>query len=107
MNANYFQQAVEDAKRYRDAVVEPQPQNPYVRVTLTAIGPDGVTWVPCGDATFPRCHADIFTRGRLTVTSMDDGAVMRELNPYEWIEAVGYDCYGHISYLLRPEDDRG
>lgn len=99
MNANYFQQAVDDAKRYRDQVTEPSMQNPYVCVTLTCVGPDNVTRVPCGDATFTRCDADEFVKGVLTITSIDSGWVMREYQPGEWIQAVAYDAFGHISYM--------
>ena len=100
MNANYFQQAVDDAKAYRDRVVEPQPHNPFVQVTLTAIGPDNHTRVPCGEATFPRCHADVFEHGTLTITAMDDGFVMRQYPRGEWVDATAYGADGHLSYLL-------
>jgi len=97
---NFFQQAVEDAKRYRDQVVEPQMQNPYVVVTTTCLGPDNVTRVPCGEASFPRCQADEFIKGVLTITSMDDGYEMRVYAPGEWAEATAFDAFGHISYYL-------
>lgn len=96
---NYLQQAIDDAKAYRDRVLDPQPQNPYVTVTLTVVGPDNLTRVPCGDATFPRCEADEFTKGVLTMTAIDDGFVVREYQPGEWIEAVAYDAFGHLSYM--------
>lgn len=97
---NYFQQAVEDAKRYRDHLVEPHPQNPYITVTTMMLGPDNVTKVPCGESTFPRCQADEFIKGVLTITSMDDGYEMRIYAPGEWAEAVAYDAFGHLSYLI-------
>jgi hypothetical protein len=99
MNANYFQQAIDDAKAYRDRVVAPQPHNPYVQVTTMAIGPDNVTLVPCGDATFPRCDAEETSAGALIISSMDDGYVMREYRAGEWAEAVGYDAFGQIAYF--------
>lgn len=89
MNINFFQRAVDDAKAYRDRVVEPEAHNPYVRVTL----------LPVGEATFPRCDVDEFVKGVLTVTSMDDGYVMREYQPGQWAEAVAYDAFGHVSYM--------
>lgn len=89
MSVNYFQQAVDDAKAYRDRVVEPEPLNPYVRVVL-----------PIGEATFPRCEADVFQKGILTITAIDDGYVMRNYEPGEWREAVAYDAFGHLSYCV-------
>lgn len=88
MSINYFRQAIEDARRYRDQVVEPQMHNPYVRVVL-----------PIGESSFPRCDADEFVKGVLTITSMDDGYVMREYRPGEWLEVVAYDAFGHLSYM--------
>lgn len=87
MSVNFFQQAVDDAKAFRE-VHAPEPHNPYVRVTL-----------PIGEATFPRCDADEFTTGVLTITSQDDGYVMRDYQPGEWIEVVAYDAFGHLSYM--------
>lgn len=97
---SYFDQAVEDAKRYRDQVIEPEPepQNPYVRVTTMIPGPEGKL-VPCGEATFPRCEADEFETGVLTITSIDDGYVMQDYQPGQWKEAVAYDAFGHLSYM--------
>ncbi len=73
---------------------------PAVRVGLTVIGPDNVHRVPCGEATFPRCQADVFADGVLTITNRDDESVVREYRPEQWTEAICYGYHGDIDYVL-------
>lgn len=42
---------------------------------------------PIGEATFSRCTADMFDRGVLTVTSIDDDAIIEELPAASWLRA--------------------
>lgn len=58
---------------------------------------------PIGESTFPRCHADVFTPGVLTVTAHDDGAVMREFPAGTWERATAYDERGWPVYSFPRE----
>lgn len=50
-----------------------------------------MTWVqvvrPIGEKSFPRCTADQFDLGVLTVTSVDDDSILDELQPETWLHA--------------------
>lgn len=100
MSLNYFDLAKRGAERYRDQVV--RDFAPSCKVGLTVLGPDGVTRVPCGEATFPRAQADVFAQGILTVTSRDDESILREYQPGQWTEATVYGFNGDIDYCLLP-----
>lgn len=52
-----------------------------------------------GEASFSRCTMDLFQNaGYLTVTSLEDGHVVRELAPGEWVHATCYDRVGHPDF---------
>jgi hypothetical protein len=92
-------EARRESKVYRD-------YEPAVKVTLFVLGPDNQTRVPCGEATFPRCQADVFTAGELTITSRDTDETVRTYQPGEWHEAVCYGYHGDIDYVIRAEKQR-
>lgn len=100
MSPDYFAQAAQTARTFRDQVV--RDFAPACRVGLTVIGPDNVTRVPCGEATFPRAQADVFAAGILTITSRDDDSILREYAPGQWTEATVYGFHGDIDYCLLP-----
>lgn len=62
-------------------------RSPYTLVTL---------WI--GELHAPRCVADVFDGDVLTVTCLDDGAVLREIPAGEWREATVYDGDDHPLY---------
>lgn len=54
------------------------------------------------DDTFARCVADVFEDGILTITSVDNGYLMKEYRPDQWREvtvyaASGYPEYSHVN----------
>lgn len=51
-----------------------------------------------GTATFPRCTADILERGVLTISSIDDEAVIREFPKGTWCSATVYGSDGHLQF---------
>ena len=101
---DYFQIAVTNARAQAKRIA--RDFEPAVKVITTAIGPDNCTMVPCGEATFPRCQADVFDNGVLTITSRDDDAIIREFQPGQWVEAVVYDRNDQIDYCLYTKDQR-
>lgn len=100
MNAQaLFEQAVNRAKAYRDQVISARRDYASTVVVVPmVIGPDNLTKVPCGEVTCPRCVADQFEKGRLSVTSIDDGYELRSYEPDEWAECTVYGSDGHILY---------
>lgn len=70
-------------------------------VHCTEISPAGVR-LAAEPHIYPRCHADVFTEGTLTITADDSSATVREYSAGEWLEAVAYGPDGHISYALKP-----
>lgn len=92
----FLEIAATQAKAYRDRVLA-DPHIDTVVVVPTVMGPSGYR-VPCGTVHFPRCHADQFESGRLTITAMDNGYVMRVYEPGEWAECAAYGPDGHLSY---------
>ena len=96
--SDLLQFATDLAKDYRNAVI--QGSTEYVTsvvVTETVLGPSGRR-VPCGEASYPRCHADQFQNGWVTVTSMDDGREIRVYGPGQWTQCTCYGPDGHIAY---------
>lgn len=91
MAANYFAFATQLAKRVREQMTDPDAA-PCVRVVLRI-----------GDASFPRCVADEFVVGRLSIVSIDSGYTMREYEPGTWKEATVYDCRGNVEYSFVAE----
>ena len=47
--------------------------------------------LPIGWATYPRCIADVFDHGVLTITTTDDNVALQVYPPDQWIEAAVYD----------------
>lgn len=98
--SDLLQLATHDAKAYRDQVLAARGNHEYVTsvvVTETVMGPNGYR-VACGQASFPRCHADQFTTGVLTIASMDDGYELRVYLPGFWKDCTCYGPDGHIAY---------
>lgn len=93
---DYFQMARVSAERFRFQVFNANAI--VVRRTIEG-GINGAFTV----ATFPRCEADVFEKGVLTITAKDDGFVLREYQPGEWIDATAYDANDHIQYHLSAE----
>lgn len=60
-----------------------------------------------GSATFPRCTADEFERGVLTVTALDDGRVVRIFTGDTWREATIYDRRGYPEALFTAQKKGG
>lgn len=52
------------------------------------------------DDTYPRCVADEFTTGYLTITAIDDGSVLRVYKPWEWAEGRTFDARGYSLYTF-------
>jgi len=98
--SDYLQLATDQAKSYRDRVVaemQADVRASSVVVVPMMAGPDG-SRVPCGTISFPRCVADQFEVGRLTVSSIDDGYVMRVFEPGTWAQVTVYGQDDHILY---------
>lgn len=93
---DYFELAAADAKSHRDRLVKEHPSS--VVVVPMILGPDNQTMVPCGEVSFPRCVADQFEAGRLTVSSLDTGEDMRIYEPGTWAECTVYGPDDHILY---------
>lgn len=68
-----------------------RPEDPFRCATCREAARNGATYVlvekPIGEATFPRCTADMFDRGVLTVTSLDDDAIIEGLPAGSWLRA--------------------
>lgn len=68
-----------------------RPADPFRCVNCLDAARKGATYVhvekPIGEATFARCTADMFERGVLTVTSVDDGAEIEPLPAGAWLRA--------------------
>jgi len=97
-SSDLLQFAATLAKDYRDAVVAGSTE--YVTsvvVTETVLGPSGRR-VPCGEASYPRCHADQFKAGELTISSMDDGHDVRVYPKGTWTHCSAYGPDGHVAY---------
>lgn len=97
----YFGFAAGLARKYRDDVIRARQHSDFasrVTVVTKALGPDNHTLVPCGEANFPRCVADQFEKGRLTITAIDDRYEMRIYEPDQWDACTVYGPDGHILY---------
>lgn len=58
--------------------------------------------LPIGWATYPRCLADVFDHGVLTITTTDDNLELQVYLPDQWIEAAVYDdSTGYVVYTHR------
>ena len=94
-----FDLAASQAKAYRDQVIRARRDYASTVVVVPMVlGPDNVTMVPCGEVVCPRCVADQFEKGRLTITSIDDGYELRNYGPTEWYACTVYGSDGHILY---------
>lgn len=102
---NYFDLATKAAQHYRDQVVETRKEYgeaaPSV-VVVPLIVNFQHRYVPCGEISFPRCVADVFESGILTITSVDDGATVREIPADRWECATVYGSDDQIQYVLQP-----
>lgn len=99
--ATYLFQFGIDVARARAANHIPDHATTAV-VTTTVLTPDGVR-VACGEANYPRCEADVFEAGTLTITAIDDERIMREYPAGQWVGCTVYGSDGQINYHLRPE----
>lgn len=98
-SSDLLQFAADLAKDYRNAVI--QGSTEYVTSVVvgeTVMGPNGYR-VPCGESSFPRCHADQYkSDGWLTITSMDNGYEIRHYAPGQWASCTVFQPDGHIAY---------
>lgn len=101
---NYFDFAVENARREFDDDEPTIAYEPCCVVELLIAGPTGER-VRVGSASFARCDADVFEGDILTITAMDDGYEMRKYPVDQWHSVVAYDRFGHISYV--KENNQG
>lgn len=101
--SDLMQIAIDGAKALRaDVLAGSTEYVTSVVVQETVMGPSGRR-VPCGEARYPRCHADQFTTGWLTITSMDDGRELRTYGPGQWVECMVYGPDGHVAYGWQGE----
>lgn len=61
-----------------------------------------------GAATFARATADVFDRGVLTISSIDDARYLAQYPDGSWIDATVYDAAGHVlfGFTARQEATR-
>lgn len=104
-DVDYFGLAAEQARNYRDSILTRRRHDIHlastVVVTPTILGPDWKTRVPCGSEEYPRCVADQFVAGTLTITAIDDERTVREFKPGMWADCTVFGPDGHIAYSWR------
>lgn len=65
-----------------------------------------VTREDYGQDSYPRCVAEEFTDGELTITAIDDQAVMHVYKAGKWQRATVYDARRLALYSLSAADTR-
>lgn len=100
-SADFFQMAKAGAEQYRDQVLTKPLVTSVVVTSLYSFGGE----IHEAEDSYPRCHADQFDPGILTITAIDDGYVMRRYHADQWKNAVARYDGGHIAYLLTHDSE--